>query len=64
MSRKEVWERVRFASDSPPCPYCEEPWCEMCEMHYCDCSCFGPTQDGLEYKEVDGILYAKHEEET
>ena len=54
-----MWKKVVFASDLPLCECCEEPWCPECEEHYADCGCFGPTQDDLEYAEIDGVLFAR-----
>lgn len=52
-----------FASDLPLCSMCEEPFCPSHNKHYADCDCIGPTQDGYEYQEVNGILYTRKEEE-
>lgn len=52
------WEVVRFAADMPCCACCgEEPWCEEHQQHFGECSCIGPTQDGIIYKERSGILF-------
>ena len=49
--------RVVFAGDCRPCPYCDEPVCPICEAHYADCACPGPTQEDLyDYTEIDGVL--------
>lgn len=53
------WRRVVFASDLEACKMCGEPWCDIHDMHYADCECIGPTQDGYEYKEIRGILFAR-----
>lgn len=55
------WQPVSFSSD------ClggegDEPGniCSICGLDYVDeCMCPGPTQDGIEYKEVNGILYGR-----
>ena len=48
------WRRVVFAAD------CDEDGnCPVCEIDYADCGCPGPTQDGFEYDERDGELYAR-----
>lgn len=56
----DTWKKVVFASDCKLCELCGEPVCEVCQEHYADCSCPGPTQDDeYEYREMDGILYAR-----
>jgi len=58
--RNPAWRRVVFAADCPPCPDCDEPFCEVCETHYADCECPGPTQDDeYEYKIFAGVLCAR-----
>lgn len=52
------WKLVRSAIDMQECPDCSEPWCSQHQMHYSDCECFGPTQDGLQYKSIHGYLFA------
>lgn len=55
------WRRVSFAAD------ClggddDEPGdeCSICGLTYAeDCECPGPTHDGYEYEEFDGVLYAR-----
>lgn len=48
------WKQVVFSSD------CDEDGnCPNCGIDYGECECFGPTQDDVEYKEVDGVLYAR-----
>lgn len=55
-------ERMRLvcAADCKPCPDCGEPFCVVCQQHYSDCSCPGPTNaedDGWEIIEENGVLY-------
>lgn len=59
----DEWIKVIFAAD---CIY--EDWdtekefaiCPVCNTDYADCDCPGPTmEDEYEYKEIDGVLYAK-----
>ena len=57
------YERVVFASELPKCDDCGEPFCELHGGHYFECVCVGPTQDGYDYEEIDGVLYAKKESE-
>ena len=57
------WRRVSFAADCPG--YDEETGelgdeCSICGLTYAeDCECPGPTHDGYEYDERDGVLYAR-----
>lgn len=54
------WYKVVFADECPPCAMCGEARCPVCEVHYFECSCPGPTQDDMyEYEEFDGVLYAR-----
>ena len=55
------WKRVSFAGE---CLGGDEnelgDICSICGLDYCEeCKCPGPTQDGYEYDERDGILYAR-----
>lgn len=52
----EGWVVVSFASD---CEGEDDETCSVCGGFYTDCPCAGPTQDGYEYLEIDGMLYAK-----
>lgn len=48
------WVRVVFAAD------CDDDGnCPNCHIDYADCGCVGPTQDGYEYEEVGGVMYAR-----
>lgn len=60
---RRQWQRVVFADDCPPCEMCGEPRCWVCDEHYSDCMCPGPTQDGYEYSEKNGVLYARELED-
>lgn len=51
---KAEWQLVSFSSDCD-----EEGNCMICGIDYAECECPGPTQDGYEYKEHDGILFAR-----
>lgn len=53
------WVKVKFADDLPRCPCCEDPLCEEHYEHYAYCSCVGPNMEGYEYKEEDGVMYAR-----
>jgi len=53
------WEPVKFANDTTPCELCGEPFCNDHAKHYSECSCYGPTPDGLEYQETSHGLFAR-----
>lgn len=55
----QIWKLVVFASDCKLCEMCEEPVCYICDEHYADCDCPGPTQDEVVYEEFDKILYGR-----
>lgn len=48
------WRRVSYAVD---CGECDE--CSICGEHYPDCPCPGPTQDGWDYQDFHGVMFAK-----
>jgi len=53
------WKRVVFSAD------CDEDGnCPICGIDYTECDCPGPTQDGIEYKIIDGILYGRPEDDA
>jgi len=52
------WRRVLFANECEGFP--DEAWCE-CGFDYCECPCPGPTEDGWEYEEIDGEMWARRE---
>jgi len=58
------WKEVKCAADMAECPDCGEPYCMTCDAHYADCECYGPTQDGLEYKTILGYDFARPEGQT
>lgn len=58
---RDYWQRVSFAADCLGGDE-DEPGneCSICGLDYSvDCQCPGPTQDGYDYQERDGILYAR-----
>ena len=55
------WERVVHAMDMLECDDCGELYCPEHEMHYADCPCIGPTEDEVEMKLVDGVMFATRE---
>ena len=60
-----TWKVVSFAADCKQLPEWEETdelgdLCSICGLHYCEeCECPGPTEDGMSYREFNGILYGK-----
>lgn len=55
------WSKVMCAADMLECEDCGEPFCPECNDHYADCECIGPTEDEVEYKMVDGVLFGTRE---
>jgi hypothetical protein len=48
------WTRVVFAAD------CDAGGnCPVCGIDYGECGCPGPTMDEYEYREVDGVMWAR-----
>ena len=60
-SPTDSWKKVSYAADciklDPSDDEGEE--CSLCGDFYPDCPCPGPTQEGYEYAEIDGELYAR-----
>jgi hypothetical protein len=61
---KGGWREVVFAAD---CSLNEDTddGCGLCPCGFDyaeECVCPGPTEDGVEYREVKGVLYGKREE--
>jgi len=52
------WRMVVWSADCD-----EDGCCPVCDDDYSECSCPGPTMDGMEYKWVDGVLYARPEDQ-
>ena len=49
------WQRVSFAGDCD-----DDGYCALCGLEYAEeCECPGPTMDGYEYCERNGILFAR-----
>lgn len=49
------WREVVFAADL------DDDGCCPCGIDYIDCECPGPTEDGIEYQEVEGVMYGRPE---
>ena len=56
---KDEWQKVVFADSLPVCEDCDEPWCPEHGRHYYACDCIGPTEEDAEYKQIEGVLYAR-----
>jgi len=65
LQQDSTWKKVSFAADciqSPEWDGTDEPGdiCSLCGLDYCEeCECPGPTQDGMEYEEFNGVLMAR-----
>ena len=58
------WRKVVYAADCKQCECCDGLICHVCNIHYNNCDCFGPHQEGLERVCVDGVEYARLEPEV
>lgn len=56
----DSWKRVVYSAE------CDEDGnCPVCgEIDYTECDCPGPTQGGIEYEWVDGVLWGRPEPES
>lgn len=61
MTPRKDWKKVVFADECKQCDMCDDLICYLCGDHYAECDCPGPTQDGIEYKEIDEVLYGREE---
>jgi len=59
ISSPEGWSKVVYASDCEQCPYCDDLICATCGEHYAECDCIGPTEDDVEYKDIDGETWGR-----
>jgi hypothetical protein len=57
------WEFVKYAGDCEECDLCAEPYCEEHQEHYADCDHYGPTEERLNYAEVDDYVVASEDKE-
>lgn len=53
------WKKVVCAEELPDCEGCDDKWCAKHRRHYADCPCIGPTQEGIMYKTVKGVLMGR-----
>lgn len=49
----KTWQPVVFSPGDEDAP------CTGCGGNYAECACIGPTEDGVEYREVDGVLQGR-----
>ena len=50
------WQPVEFTADCDPEG---DGWCQKRDVDPCECPCLGPTQDDVEYREIDGVLFGR-----
>lgn len=50
------WMPVRHQAE---CDLDGDGWCSMADANPATCTCVGPTQDEVEYRTVDGILFGR-----
>jgi hypothetical protein len=50
------WQKVRFTYECDPDG---DGWCQINDCDPSECPCIGPTQEGVEYEERDGVLYGR-----
>tara|TARA_R110000772_G_scaffold143235_1_gene252724 strand:- start:5668 stop:6741 length:1074 start_codon:yes stop_codon:yes gene_type:complete len=62
-SLPDGYSKVVFADQCAPCEFCDDVICPICSDHYAECDCIGPTEDGVNYKEILGEVYGKRLEE-
>lgn len=59
MTLLDGWQPVNFAQE---CDQDGDGWCQIRDCDPSECGCIGPTQDGIEYMERDGVLFGRPEE--
>jgi hypothetical protein len=52
----EGWQVVRFAGECDPDG---DGWCRIRDIDPTECDCIGPTEDGVEYLVLDGVLWGR-----
>jgi len=52
------WAPVQYTAGCDPNG---DGWCQTTDADPSDCMCYGPTQDGIEYLERDGVLFGRPE---
>jgi len=51
------WELVMAAMEMDECLDCNEPFCSRHEIHYADCPCIGPHEEGIIQQTIDKVLF-------
>ena len=51
-----AWQLVTFAADCDPDG---DGWCRVRDIDPAECDCIGPTEDGVEYLEIGGVLHGR-----
>lgn len=59
--RKNQWEPVMFTADCDPDG---DGWCRIRNVDPATCSCLGPNQEGVEYREFAGKLFGRAKKQT
>lgn len=62
-----LWQDRKFASDMPPCPMCEEPWCDLHRKHFHECDCIGATEEDdsiIMHPQEDFLAFRMPEQST
>ncbi len=57
------WKLVKFSGDMLDADGNEED-CPDCGIDFGDCDCYGPTQDGIEYRWLGGFMFGREEGAT
>jgi len=50
------WMPVMWTAECDPDG---DGWCQVRDIDPAECNCIGPTQDGIEYMERDGVLFGR-----
>lgn len=45
----DSYNPIVYASDLPECDCCGDAWCQTHEIHYSECPCIGPDEDGIAF---------------
>ena len=53
------WSKAVNVLELPLDPGIEEPWCPSCSCLFSYCPCYGLAEDGIEYCEVGGEIWAR-----
>jgi hypothetical protein len=52
----QEWQPVTFAADCDPDG---EGWCCVRDIDPAECDCIGPTEDGVQYQVIGGVVYGR-----